>query len=106
MKKTLAILLAFIMLMGNLTAFAAGDMVCTINPTDAYYPTNNIKYVDGLGLILTDNNDKNGLVDKTGKVIIPFEHDYLDVLNSEYLLTCRDGMWGIIDKNGNLTDIY
>lgn len=107
MKKTLAILMAFIMLIGNLTAFAtSADIVWTINPTDAYYATHNIKYIDGLGLILTDNNDKNGVVDKTGKVIIPFEHDYLDAINADYLLTCRDGMWGIIDKNGNLTVPY
>lgn len=68
-----------------------------------------------VGLYLVESNGKQGVVNQNGKIIIYQDYDRLGLdgqiadvnVTNRYLLygNCipvrRDGLWGIIDKNGN-----
>jgi len=107
MKKTLSILLALVLLTGSMSVFAAtGDLGWTMLPKAEYYTGYSVEVAEGIGAIVCNSNYKYGVLDKNGKVIVPFQFDYLEGFNSQYLLAGRDGMWGVIDKTGNVTVPY
>lgn len=87
-----------------------------------------IKFIDSTGKIVIDNgmkydgasdgyvfhggyiavcvesNDKYGLMDKTGKMVLPVEYDYIEIANNlEYWRVRKDKQWAVYDKNMNLT---
>lgn len=107
MKKTLSILLALVLLTGSMSAFAAtGDLGWTMLPKAEYYTGYSVEVAEGIGAIVCNNNYKYGVLDKNGKVIVPFQFDYLEGFNSQYLLAGRDGLWGVIDKTGKVSVAY
>lgn len=87
-----------------------------------------IKFIDSTGKIVIDNgmkydgasdgyvfhggyiavcaesNDKYGLMDKTGKMVLPVEYNYIEIANNlEYWCVRKDKLWAVYDKNMNLT---
>ncbi len=53
-------------------------------------------------------NSKKGIIDRTGREIIPVEYEDLgnysdDLLRFGYISAVRDGKFGFLDKNGNVT---
>ena len=107
MKKTVATLLALVLLTGCFTAFAtSGELGWTMLPKAEYYCEYSAEIAEGIGAIVCNENHKYGVIDKDGKVVIPFQFDYLEAFNSGYLLAGRDGMWGVIDKTGKVTVPY
>lgn len=87
-----------------------------------------IKFLDSTGKIVIDNglkyesgsngyvfhggyiavcaeaDNKYGLMDKIGKMVLPLEYDYIDVANNlEYWRVRKDTQWAVYDKNMNQT---
>lgn len=48
------------------------------------------------------NEEKYGIVNSEGKVIIPVEFEYIDDLNGNYLVVTPQRKVGLYDKNGNV----
>ncbi|HZY82186.1 MAG TPA: WG repeat-containing protein [Cyclobacteriaceae bacterium] len=59
---------------------------------DMWYPPQHIQYVRAT------KNGKVGLLDQTGKVVIPIEYDEVNGKDREYYITKLNGLYGIIDK--------
>lgn len=55
------------------------------------------------GLAVVKKNGKYGVIDKTGKVVVPFKYDNTKEVFSDGLLGVElKGKWGFIDKTGNI----
>lgn len=70
--------------------------------------TNKIKkpHEIDMGLEVIKKGNKYGFIDKTGKIIVPFEYDYADSF-SEGLARVRKGRkWGYIDKVDQLVILF
>lgn len=86
-----------------------------------------IKFIDSTGKIVIDNgmkydgasggyvfhggyiavcaeaNEKYGLMDKTGKMVLPQEYDFIEISNSlEYWRVRKDKQWAVFDKDMNM----
>ncbi|MCL1866136.1 MAG: WG repeat-containing protein, partial [Oscillospiraceae bacterium] len=48
-----------------------------------------------------DQSDKQGVVDKNGKVILPFDFDEVMLISETTAFVCVDGKWGIVGFNGH-----
>ncbi len=77
---------------------------------------NNTDKVPNSDLSIVEHNDKYGLVDSTGKVIVPFKYDGIDYLDFMYYANNQEdtyafvnrfsvkmcGKYGVIDGDGNV----
>ncbi len=57
------------------------------------------------GLTTAKLNDKFGIIDKNGKIVVPFSLDYLDMdgfRNGYASMMDQSGWWGAIDTKGNV----
>lgn len=43
-----------------------------------------------------------GFINKRGEKIVDFQYDYVHPFNAGKSWTCRNGMWGLIDKTGEI----
>ena len=50
----------------------------------------------------TKQNDKWGLKNKDGRVIVNYEYDFITEQNGNFVGVKKDGKWGILDINGNI----
>ncbi len=84
--------------------------------TKVRFDYDEIKEIDkNLGLYLVTSNNKEGVVNRNGKIIVYQEYDQIGLPNTlndsnvtnKYILfencipVCRDELWGLIDINGN-----
>ena len=54
-------------------------------------------------VVLKDDNNQFGAVDvETGQVVIDFEYDYMSAFKGGYAVVEKDGLFGMIDKDGNV----
>lgn len=53
-------------------------------------------------IVLENTSNKYGAVDRTGKVIIPFEYDDMGVFTDTVTSAKKDGVWYLIDVDGNI----
>ena len=56
------------------------------------------------GMLEVRIDGKSGIVDRTGRVIVPCEYDYIDDMSCRrgFLSVKKDGKYGIIDKKGRV----
>ncbi len=54
---------------------------------------------DGQAVVML--NHKMGLIDATGKVVIPFKYDYMDVFREGMAMVEANGKWGFINASGS-----
>lgn len=47
-------------------------------------------------------NDRYGVIDVTGKVVVPIEYDYVGRMNEDVIIVMKDGKYGCFDKTGNI----
>jgi tetratricopeptide (TPR) repeat protein len=63
------------------------------------------RYVDGFtdeGLAIVDNGGRKGVVDKTGKMVVPPVHPALVIHPVAFLVASPSGGWGALDRQGRL----
>ncbi|NUR52431.1 MAG: hypothetical protein HOV71_30265, partial [Hamadaea sp.] len=61
------------------------------------------RYVDGFtdeGLAIVDNGGRKGVVDKTGKMVVPPVHPALVIHPVAFLVASPQGKWGALDRRG------
>ena len=50
--------------------------------------------------VYSDENNKYGLMDTTGKMALPLEYDYVEISNNlDHWRVSKDGQWAVYDKN-------
>lgn len=47
-------------------------------------------------------NEKSGFIDLEGNIVIPFNYDYCDNFSEGLAAVCQDGLYGFINKKGEL----
>lgn len=53
--------------------------------------------------VCSDENDKYGLMDKSGNMALPLEYDYIEIANNlEYWRVRKDKQWAVYDKAMNV----
>ena len=60
---------------------------------------------DSETLFVVKNNDKYALLDNKNKIILPFEYDYMVIIN-DYIISVKDDVLNIYDKKLNKIDKY
>lgn len=45
---------------------------------------------------------KTGILDVSGKVVVPMEYDYVGRMSEDMIVVCKDGKFGCFDKDGSL----
>jgi len=61
------------------------------------------RYVDGFtdeGLAIVDNGGRKGVVDKSGKMVVPPVHPALVIHPVAFLVASPSGTWGALDRQG------
>lgn len=74
---------------------------------DENIPTNEKSYEDMSkyfcgNLAVVKKNNKWGCIDKTGKTVIPFEYDKINMYNNGFLIVVKNGKYGVIDNSGKV----
>lgn len=64
-----------------------------------YYSEND--FSDGRCLVQMEYKGKCGFIDTEGKLVVPFKYDDAKDFHGGFASVCVDGLWGIIDKEGN-----
>ena len=67
---------------------------CIIKKDGYYYKNGYVTYIN--------NNDKYGVVDKLGKVVIPFEYDYIYDFKEGLAGVIKDGKLGFVDNSNKV----
>ena len=83
---------------GGIKIFNAKGDILDLNFTPVY---THKKYSDDL-LVITDDTEKWGVIDKNGNVKIKFEHEKLGNANHGLIPFLKYGKWGYMDYNGNV----
>ena len=50
------------------------------------------------GLAKVEQNEKYGFVDKTGKLIVPVQYDWVWYFSEDLASVKQNGKWGFVDK--------
>lgn len=61
------------------------------------------RYIDGFtdeGLAIVDAGGRKGVVDRTGRVIVPPAHPHVVIHPVAFLINSPDGKWGALDRRG------
>ncbi|WP_308575635.1 WG repeat-containing protein [uncultured Fusobacterium sp.] len=66
---------------------------------DNIFPTCS-SFNEGLAIVL--KHDKWGYIDKTGKIVIPFEYDKANDFSGGLAAVEKNGKWGYIDRTGKI----
>lgn len=53
------------------------------------------------GIACVKQNEKWGVIDKNEKIVVPFNYDDLEILNSNYIAFKKNEKYGIIDKDNS-----
>lgn len=92
-----------LILVGNTEGYLVVDSKGTtkLKISDADYF--NIDIVNDTTLIAMDNTKwKYGLMDLEEKALVEFKYDRIEALNSKYVKAEENGLWGVIDLEGNI----
>lgn len=55
----------------------------------------------GLGLVCRERERKCGLIDKTGKLVVPLQWEQVHLFSEGLTAVKQNGKWGFIDEKGN-----
>lgn len=54
------------------------------------------------GWIEVKKNGNWGIIDKSNRVVIPFEYEEIDVLSDDHIDVKKNGNWGVVDTNNQI----
>ena len=68
----------------------------------------NYRYIGDNLFVVSDKNDKYGIIDNLGNIIVELKHDYIDDYYNGLISYKKDNLYGIIDNNNqySINNVY